>query len=194
MRIPHLRALQALSAALAIAPFVALVACGPKSAPPSTSEPSRADGSASAPASAAASTTGAASAASASAVASATGADVVASAPSAPPSAGPSSASAPEDVGPPPRYAGRGLPCGAAVGSFIDAHRTCKTDGECAVTNTGCGMPGHCGVGVQAKAVGELQTKSRAAVAACQRAGVPLPCATCPQLPPARCAGGFCRP
>lgn len=186
MRTDHLRAIQALSAAIAIAPFVVLVACGPKASPPPTSEPAKAG------------TSGAASAAesapvSASAATGATATSSSAAAASASATT-PASSTPPEDVGPPPRYAGQGLPCGAAVGTFIDAHKACKADADCAVTNTGCGMPGHCGVGVQAKAVGELQNKSRAAVAACQKAGVPLPCATCTALPPARCAGGFCRP
>ena len=80
------------------------------------------------------------------------------------------------------------------VAAYVDAHRACATDGDCSVETTGCGMPGACGVGIQKSAAAGLHAKADAAVRACAKAGIPLPCATCPAAPPARCGSGYCRP
>ena len=87
-------------------------------------------------------------------------------------------------------------PCAGArgVAAYIDAHRACTSDTDCSVESTGCGMPGACGVGIQRKAAAGLHAKTNAAVSACMKAGLPLPCATCAPSPPARCGSGYCRP
>ncbi|HEX7604894.1 MAG TPA: hypothetical protein VF316_24915 [Polyangiaceae bacterium] len=86
-----------------------------------------------------------------------------------------------------------GCPGAAAVGAYIDAHRKCTSDAECSIETTGCGMPGACGVPIQKSAVAGLRVKAQAAVSACMKAGIPLPCATCAPPPPARCGSGYCR-
>lgn len=97
---------------------------------------------------------------------------------------------------PPPRFADVGEVCPAIhrVSVFIDANRKCTTDADCDVVYTGCGMPGTCGVGIQRTAVKELASRALAAHNDCAAKKIPLPCATCPALPPPRCGGGFCRP
>ena len=105
------------------------------------------------------------------------------------------SATPPASVEPPPGKveAWGGCPSAAAVGAYIDAHRKCASDAECSIETTGCGMPGACGVPIQKSAVAGLRVKAQAAVSACMKAGIPLPCATCPPPPPARCGSGYCR-
>lgn len=85
-------------------------------------------------------------------------------------------------------------PCSRPLAVFVDAHRTCKVDADCAVETTGCGLPGACGIGLQKAATAGLQKASKAAYAACTKRSVPLPCATCTMAPSPRCGAGYCRP
>lgn len=95
---------------------------------------------------------------------------------------------------PPAAFDGLTAPCVRPVAKYVDAHRSCKVDTDCVVATTGCGMPGACGVGVQASAVSGLAKVTEAALSACTKRKVPLACPTCTMAPPARCGTGYCRP
>lgn len=101
----------------------------------------------------------------------------------------------PASAEPPPGKVQAFGPCAGSrgVAAYIDAHRRCASDADCAIEATGCGMPMPCGAPIQTSAVAGLRAKSDAAYSACLKAGVPMACPTCPAPPRARCGSGYCR-
>ena len=94
---------------------------------------------------------------------------------------------------PPTKLANAVPPCARDAASFVDSHRSCKTDGDCAVESQ-CAPVGACAMGIRKDAVATFRAKHEAATKACAKAKVPAPCASCPRSPEPRCGAGFCRP
>ena len=94
---------------------------------------------------------------------------------------------------PPTMLANLVPPCARNAASFVDSHRSCKTDSDCAVEGQ-CAPVGACAMGIRKDAVATFRTKHEAATKACAKAKVPAPCASCPRSPEPRCGAGFCRP
>ena len=94
---------------------------------------------------------------------------------------------------PPTKLANGGPPCARDAASFVDSHRSCKADSDCAVESQ-CAPVGACAMGIRKDAVATFRAKHETARKACAKANVPAPCATCPPPPEPRCGAGFCRP
>jgi hypothetical protein len=78
----------------------------------------------------------------------------------------------------------------SAEQAYIDAHKSCVRDSDCAQTTTPCGLPGTCGTWLAVSAVAGLATFDNAWTAM----GCMGPCPPCAFPPPAYCASGTCAP